>query len=461
MTRKKKCAAAVIAVAGAVVLLAVLFWHRQPSVPYLIHEGDTAKVRKMEEDRKETLMVGASQIPSSIHPYQGQNETMDILKKLVYEPLAYRNQDGSLTYALAEKVVISQDGQEAEVTLKADRTFRDGSDVTAEAVAAAFGWHQEMANESAYQVVLQKVAKAEPVEEGILRIQFTGNSIDNLKVLEVPVMHVTEELLKKNETLAGSGPYEIDTLVPSKSVRLSLRDGMTAEDFPYKNVQIETPGGKDFTGILKAQAYDWMSVSDSQEEAACGDGAYDIYEFGKAYGMYLVCNRNHPEMADLQKRQLVMQSIDREKLFEDCFSQGLLPKGILLDRSPKEKKGQKAADASWKSLTLYRGQDNAAMAVADWLIKAWEQQGITVEQQDKIKEGPLTGQDVSMYLYCGWYEELLAEEGPFVPGEEMELSRYCEAFEDWIEEEAWILPLWQEGAYSAALAGRNTKGLSR
>lgn len=454
MTKKKKYAAAAIAAAGAVILLAVLLWHRQPPVPYLIHEGDTGKVRKMQGERGETLSIGASQLPASIHPYQGLNETMEILKKLVYEPLAYENRDGSLTYALAESIVISADGKSARVVLEQGNTFGDGQEVTARDVAEAYGWHQDAANGSAYQAVLDRVASAEANGMDTLRLEFVDNTIENLEVFTVPVMHVTEEILRKNETMTGSGPYELTALVPSSAVRLTRREGMSPKAYPYGKIEIESPAGVDFTEMLGEQSYDWLYLSDVQMEAVCQDGAYNVYEFGKKYGKYLVLNKNHPGMAQADSRRQIAAAIDREQLFEDCFEDGRLPGGLLLGGSHKEERKGGVATGKTEGLTLFRELDGPSMAVADWVAAALEEQGIPVEQRDKMGEAPLSGEDVAMYLYNGWYTELIAEDVPFTIDKETELQEYCKSWENWIWEEKWILPLWQEGYYGASLAGR-------
>ena len=104
ISRQKKILFAGIS-AALVIACAVLLWKPSSSSSYLILEGEASRVK---EASSSTYQIGVSSMSASMHPYAQDNQTTDILRRLVYQPLLMIREDQSISYMLAETIRISK-----------------------------------------------------------------------------------------------------------------------------------------------------------------------------------------------------------------------------------------------------------------------------------------------------------------------------------------------------------------
>ena len=108
MERKKKLGVIII---GICIILSIVYFVLPSKNKYLIYEGSASHVNDKKRSDDDTLYIGVTQATDSIHPYKQDSETMDILLKLVYEPLIYINEDTSIKYEIAKKVTLKDNGE--------------------------------------------------------------------------------------------------------------------------------------------------------------------------------------------------------------------------------------------------------------------------------------------------------------------------------------------------------------
>ena len=110
MDKKKRIGLTIIFIC---IVCMVIYFVMPSKNKYLIYEGSAQNVHENKRKENDIFYIGVSQTTDGIHPYKQDNETMDILLDLVYEPLAYFKEDTSIKYINAENITFEKEGKEA------------------------------------------------------------------------------------------------------------------------------------------------------------------------------------------------------------------------------------------------------------------------------------------------------------------------------------------------------------
>ena len=275
---------------------------------HLIYRGKISQVLSFDKDRKKTLHIGVSSTVSDIHPYNHGDEISEILKQFVYEPLLNINNDCDIEYCNAKNIVFENNGNNAQVEINKNKSFSDGTKLTAEIVYNSYQWF--MNQETAYNDLLAVVKDIQLVDDNTLLFLFNAAHIDNIKVFNLPIVYHPDSEKSKNYTAFGTGRYAVDSITAYSDVTLE-RNSYYGKKAKYKNVVIKAFDYSNIDSLLESQDYDIFIITNKLADKVKESKAYNIYEMGQETGWYLEYN-----MEDQDVRSAVAKSAEGKEFFE-------------------------------------------------------------------------------------------------------------------------------------------------
>lgn len=307
----------------AVVLLGVLFFVKNGSgreQQYLWYKGQPSQVNK-EPDRKNEFVIGGNDIPADPRICQQYGNTAQQISRLVYEPLVRVNRAKEVQPVLAESVTFSEDGLTAEITLK-NKTFSDGTPVTAEDVVESYRLLNEPMSQNPLKSVMTAIEGMEAfqygeaetfgvqvLEDGKVQFQFASASVDNLEALTAPIVKKTE-----GELFAlGSGGYQIDRMQGMAEVQL-VRNPEGQTDLPYERIRFVNATRQRMEQSAEDCSIDAVQINvGAMAELMKEAGCYDIYAYPAGTRAYLSFSADTSQTV----RQAVNAMFDSEAFWKE------------------------------------------------------------------------------------------------------------------------------------------------
>lgn len=430
-------AGALLFVIGCVLIVFLMTSSTSSSTTYRIWEGKSSKVIKKDTD---TYAIGVTQMSASIHPYAQDNQTTDILRKLVYPSLLEIREDGRLEYQLAEEIHVKDKGEKIEVTLKKGLTFSDGSALNAQAVKAAYEWHSNIKHNSSFAKYTYNIDTIQVKDHEHVNFLMKHRDRQLAELCSVPIMRCT----KKQETFAGSGSYRIKELHPLSDLTLVPS---SSGSHPYQKIHVAVMNYGELAGIVRKQQKDMFMIGDQKQLAVLKKSeAYDVYALTKQEGMYLVLQE---KQLDEAQRQTLLYDLDAKAITDALKDDKLLAaEGILSSRKEGTtfKDGMDATKAKPKTLVLQHGATSIARATAKNLQSQWKKQGISLALEE-FQADTDNAQSADAYLYYGSSDELLQGKDlqPFFDTlDDVEMKDYNDKLEKYLGEKAWFMPLYTQ-----------------
>lgn len=421
-----------------------------------IFRGSRGKVIHQEKERKDTLAIGVSSISESIHPYKQEDEAMEILQRLVYEPLLIADRNGKVLYGNAKSILFEDAGARARVTVNTKKTFSDGTPVTAELVLESYQWFLE--EDTAYSRRLGVLEKVEPAGEDTLLFSFRERSIRNIQVFSVPLIYRTDQESEYGSTALGTGPYKIEALTPYEKIVLSKSSSAGS----YEQIEIRRMDYSRMEEILESQELDLFWMDKEMHQAVTECGAYDIWETEKGNGYYLAYG--------LEKKSLrdgIAGLVAGKKFFEQTQDKGIYSPGIV--SAYKEKPCyaslvEKGSLEGAEELSVLLEYDGESEGIYKGLSEVLGQKGVTVRPLQSLEEiSAVPGENgADLVIYRGAYADLLTaeEEAEFYEAyPELEAEQFYDKLERYLASENLFTPLSRDTVWAARLAGRDTLDL--
>lgn len=431
-----------------------------------VFKGDKSKVIEQSEERENTYIIGASQLPTATDSYLQAMEGALVINELVYPGLAKLN-SGDYEYVLAECVQFSDNGKTATVKLSTKAVFSDGCKITAEDVI--YTYHYLASSEVVYdeQTTIWCIEGAEDyyyensetitgikkVSDNEVKITFKEESLDNLEIFTIPMLHPTsheyESVNLETENL-GAGSYKIDSFLPyEEAVLVKNEYGNTS--VKYETIEVVTAD----LSKLKEQEIDTMIIPELSREEIEALGAYDIY---CAYGSdrdFLIFNLDEETMAEEENRTMFAEALDREELFEKCFENGRFSYGIIA--GDKEKPNYNSLAKSGKSaegleIVVPGTYSGTEMVVLNEVKAQLEEAGATI-----VESG-----ENSVTYYCGRVEDLMASwelPGFFEDLNGKTLVDVGDLLEQQLVDCAYVIPLHNACYYTISLCTKAEIGI--
>lgn len=282
-----------------------------------------------------TINLGAE--PTTLNPITGTDAYNQTVQNYILDTLMERNPD---TYewmpALAEKVEKSADGKTFTFTIRKGATFHDGKSITAEDVKFSFDVIFDPKYNAAHlRPYYEGIEKAEIVDPQTVRFttknKYFGNFdvVAGLTVLPKHFYGDADKGKKKNKTIMGSGPYELDKYDQGQSITLKKNKNWWGNKVDYKkgqynfdkirmrfikdeNISIETlkKGDLDYDG-LTPEAY--MKKTEGPEWGKTVEKVKTENSAPKSYG-YIGWNLRRDLFKDRDVRLALYELLNRDEM---------------------------------------------------------------------------------------------------------------------------------------------------
>lgn len=359
LTNKQKRIFLAVGIAALLIVgLVLVIGKKNLQTQEQVFKGDKSKVIEQSEERENTYIIGVSQLPTTPESYLQAMEGAKVINTLVYPALA-EEKSGNYEYLLAEKVSFSDNGKSATVTLSAKAVFSDGCKITADDVIYTF--HYLLSEDVAYDEQqklwcvdgaeeyytgnAESISGIEKVSDSEVKLTFKEESLDNLFVFTVPMLHPAsheyEAINLETENL-GAGSCKIESLLVYEEAVL-VKNEYGKDDVEYPTIKVVTAD----LNKLKKQEIDTMIIPTTSLEEIKELGAYDIYSIYGSDRDFLLFNLDEETMEDAANRIKFAEALDREELFEKCYEEGLLSYGVTA--GTKESPNYQSLTASGKS----------------------------------------------------------------------------------------------------------------
>ena len=304
---------------------------------------------------KDTLVVGMSQYPSSLHPGIEPTTAKTFAMRFGYRPISTYNDDNQMECFLCTEVPTVANGRAKVVdlgggkkgltvryTLHPQAKWGDGSPITSQDVA--FSWSMGVKPESGFARpdIFQRITKVEIIDAKNFVLHMNRAEYDFaelfafalipahleapiVKALASPADYNKNTLYNRNPTTAGlwNGPYKLTQIQSGAFMVFEPNTYWWGKKPYFKRVTLKT---MDNTATLEANLrsgdVDFVSgvlgLSVDQGLAMAKDPAMQK-KFNFEFPMGLVyehiqMNRNHPALADKRVRQAMLLGIDRQTL---------------------------------------------------------------------------------------------------------------------------------------------------
>ncbi|MDE6110456.1 MAG: hypothetical protein K2F65_00935 [Eubacterium sp.] len=425
---------------------------------HLIYRGKISQVLSLDKDRKKTLHIGVSSTVSDIHPYNHGDEISDVLKQFVYEPLLNINNDCDIEYCNAKEIVFMNNGKQAKVEINSNKSFSDGTKLTAEIVYNSYQWF--MTQETAYNDLLAFIQDIQLADDNTLVFVFNVARIDNIKVFNIPVVYHPDAENSAKYTALGTGRYAIDTLTVYSNVTLE-RNSYYGKKAKYQNVVINAFDYSNLDSLLESQDYDIFLITNKLADKVKESKAYNIYEMGQGTGWYLEYN-----MEDNKARSAVAKLAEGKEFFEATQDFGVYSKGLVSAYMKKPNYYSLLKNGSFDEtdkVSFIHNYEAEANGIYRNLSAALKEQGIqSSETAADIYEYHPAEYEEDVLIYYGKLTDMVNDEeveGFFEEYSGMSADDYYSNLEKYLSLENKITPLSKDTVWYASLAGRDDLSL--
>ncbi len=187
-------------------------------------EDKSSEIIYISED--DEVLKLSMRMPETLNPLLNQDITVDRVLKLIFEPLVAIDVNQQPVPNIAKDMLFTEDGRTLVIYLRDDIYFTDGSKLNAEDVVFSLKTIQSAGENSLYKSALNYVQDFSELGSDKVQINYTkayGGSLYNLCFPVIP-KHYYQEASSKgspvNLTPLGTGAYQYDTYVRSKSLKL-------------------------------------------------------------------------------------------------------------------------------------------------------------------------------------------------------------------------------------------------
>ncbi len=259
-----------------------------------------------------TLLYSAS---DTFDPYTATTDSNRQLCRLIYEPLVKLDDEFNVVYCLAEEAVL--EGRLCTVTLK-NRSFSDGSRLTADDVVYSFNLAKKSATEYAYKLYSAESASAQGSNTVVFKLSKADPYFTNL--LDFPILKSGSEKQTTSDSVAlppiGCGRYRVDeSLTKLVLNEVSLAN---ASDYSIKEIRlVNAPDSESLSHYVEIGAADmyYSDISDGNIIRMSGKKV----NININHIVYIGVNQSYGNLGLNELRQAISAGIDRAAVCRDGY----------------------------------------------------------------------------------------------------------------------------------------------
>jgi peptide/nickel transport system substrate-binding protein len=304
-------------------------------------------------DVAQDIVFALKEDPTCIDPQQSSVTTSLIVGRQLTDSLLDQNPDtGEIVPWLASEWDVSDDLTSYTFTLRDGVTFSDGTPLTSDVVAANFDAIVALgASASLANGYLAGYAGTEVASDTEFTVNFSNPNVQFLQGATTISLGILspETVAAPAETrcasVAGTGPFVLDSYVPNDSVKVVRRDGydwasqlrqhegeayLSSVTFPI----ISEPSVR--TGGLESGEYDVIQDVPYVDESRFSTGDYNLYaKANPGVPNSLVVNTTRGPLGDEAVRQAISKGLDRDQINVIAGSiSGQAPTSVLTSSTP-------------------------------------------------------------------------------------------------------------------------------
>lgn len=177
--------------------------------------------------------------PRSLNPLSAETAAEKAVYDLVYEGLCRIEADDSVSWQLAENLLVFTGGRQVLVALDQDVAFHDGSPVTAGDVAQVMTYILDPANLSPWREGLEHVVGVRALNDQVLEILLAEPDPWLAWALTFPVIPADHLAVPPFTPIPGTGPYAIQRFDPDQGLTL-IRQETAAGEAGLSQIQVKS-----------------------------------------------------------------------------------------------------------------------------------------------------------------------------------------------------------------------------
>ena len=326
-----------LALVGALVSIMLLFTGCFYEIVNLVQPAAAAEPHEMNSINLTPTVGGAAYFgtslnlamrnPRTLNPLLNQDESVDRMLKLVFEPLVEVRENMRPAPNLASRIVFSDNGMSADVTLRSDAVWSDGVRVTSSDVAFSINVINSDLGSEIYKEITRDIIGIDILDSDNFRVRFRRPQGGMSFALAFPVIprHYFEGHINlhspRNMAPIGNGVYRVESVEAVSRVNLVANENSMIRNRPY----IEQA----YALITDSTATDFMAF----EQGLINVVATDIMTFGRFSGtrnvnitnydtnnlMFLGFNLNNPLLRERDVREIIGHTINRDHVVNNIF----------------------------------------------------------------------------------------------------------------------------------------------
>ncbi|MFQ6861741.1 MAG: ABC transporter substrate-binding protein [Beduini sp.] len=447
---------------------------KSPNEPEnLIFSGEQSKVKKLDGERKDTYIIGVSQVSSNAHPYLQNNDSAQMINNFVYPSLVHFNK-GNYEYLLAESILLKEQGTRAVIKIKTGLKFSDGSPLTAKDVLYSYYYlsHPDVNYEGKntclsikgmkdYQTGnTSEISGIKELDEQTLEIEFSELKSGIFDCLELPILKDQDgsyDYSSKTQRHLGAGEYKIESLSLYEQVTL-IKNEFNKAKTDYSKIKIVAAD----LSLLNDQELDTMVVSKSSLDSIKQLGAYRIYEYSSKQRDFLIFNRDNELMQEAENRRILADALNTQEIVKTIYEEGSLSKGILSGEkdTPNYLSLKKKSEETLNQTVLFQHTyDGIGLGLFDTLKNQLQDKIVLADRMVGLQTLSIDDPSVAIYHYSGRIDEVLNSfdlNGYFQQLNDSELKQSADLLEKYLTQEALCIPLHNESYYVVELNKRTS-----
>jgi len=265
--------------------------------------------------------------PRTLNPLLNQDESVDRMLRLVFEPLVEVRENMRPAPNLVSRIVFSNDGMSADVTLRSDAVWSDGVRVTSSDVTFSINVINSELGSDIYREVTRDIVGVDIIDNDNFRVRFSKPQGGMSFALAFPVIprHYFEGHINlhspRNMTPIGNGVYRVESVEAVSRVNLVANENSMIRNRPY--IQ------QAYALITDSTATDFMAF----EQGLINVVGTDIMTFGRFSGVrnvyitnydtndlvFLGFNLNNVLLAERDVREIIGHTINRDHVVDNIF----------------------------------------------------------------------------------------------------------------------------------------------